>query len=116
MCAIFKGNGVPDARARAYLATLGRREPLDAALNWYRALDRSDIQWRDAAVVTVPTLYVWGNADQTVGRLAAECTREWVNSAYKFLELPGVGHFVTDEAPGAFTRTLIEHLFQGSRT
>ncbi|MYE51917.1 MAG: alpha/beta hydrolase, partial [Gammaproteobacteria bacterium] len=76
--AIFKGNGVPDADARAYLATLGHREALDAALNWYRALGRSDIQWRDVPAVTVPTLYVWGNADQAVGRMAAEGTQRWV--------------------------------------
>ena len=62
--AIFKGNGVPDADARAYLATLGHREALDAALNWYRALGQSQIQWRDVPAVTVPTLYLWGNADQ----------------------------------------------------
>ena len=54
--------------------------------------------------------YVWGNADQTVGRAAAEGTRDWVDAAYKFVELPGVGHFVTDEAPGAFTTELIEHI------
>ncbi|MYE84635.1 MAG: alpha/beta hydrolase [Gammaproteobacteria bacterium] len=108
--AIFKGNGVPDADARAYLATLGRREALDAALNWYRALGRSDIQWRDVPAVTVPTLYVWGNADQAVGRMAAEGTQRWVEAAYKFVELPGIGHFVTDEAPGAFTTEVIEHL------
>ena len=108
--AIFKRNGVPDADASAYMATLEHREALDAALNWYRALSRSEIQWRDVPAVTVPTLYVWGNADQTVGRMAAEGTREWVEAAYKFVELPGVGHFVTDEAPGAFTTEVIEHL------
>ena len=108
--AIFKGHGVPDPDAEAYLATLGRRDALDAALNWYRAIGRSNIQWRDVPAVTVPTLYVWGNADQTVGRLAAEGTREWVDADYKFVELPGVGHFVTDEAPRAFTKALIEHL------
>ena len=108
--AIFKGNGVPDADARAYLATLGRRDALDAALNWYRALGRSDIQWRDVPAVAVPTLYVWGSADQTVGRMAAEGTQRWVEAAYKFVELPGVGHFVTEEAPGAFTTEVIEHL------
>ena len=108
--AIFKGNGVPEADARAYLTILGHREALDAALNWYRALGRSHIQWRDVPAVTVPTLYVWGNADQAVGRMAAEGTREWVDAAYKFVELPDIGHFVTDEAPGTFEVELVGHL------
>ena len=107
---IFKRSGVPDADAEAYLATVGHRAALDAALNWYRAVPRSNIKSDEVPAVTVPTLYVWGNADQTVGRAAAEGTREWVDAAYKFVELPGVGHFVTDEAPGAFTAELIEHL------
>ena len=108
--AIFKGNGVPDADARAYLATLGHREALDAALNWYRALGQSQIQWRDVPAVTVPTLYLWGNADQAVGRMAAEGTHDWVDATYRFIELPDVGHFVTDEAPGAFEVELVGHL------
>ena len=108
--AIFTRSGVPDADAKAYLATVGHREALDAALNWYRAVPRSDIKLDKVPSVAVPTLYVWGNADQTVGRAAAEGTREWVDAAYKFVELPGVGHFVTDEAPGAFTTELIEHI------
>ena len=108
--AVFKRSGVPEADAGAYLATLGHPEALDAALNWYRALGRSDIHWRDVPAVTVPTLYVWGNADQAVGRMAAEGTQGWVEAAYKFVELPNVGHFVTDEAPGVFTKILIEHV------
>ena len=108
--AIFKRSCVPDPDAEAYLATVGRREALDAALNWYRAVPQSDIKLDKVPSVTVPTLYVWGNADQTVGRAAVEGTREWVDAAYKFVELPGVGHFVTDEAPGAFKTELIEHL------
>ncbi len=108
--AIFKHSGVPDSDAEAYLATVSRRAALDAALNWYRAVSRYDIKSNNVPAVTVPTLYVWGNADQTVGRAAAEGTCNWVDSAYRFVELPSVGHFVTDEAPGAFTTELVEHI------
>ncbi len=108
--AIFKRSGVPDPDAEAYLATVGHRAVLDAALNWYRAVSRYDIKSNNVPAVTVPALYVWGNADQTVGRAAAEGTCNWVDSAYRFVELLGVGHFVTDEAPGVFTTELVEHL------
>lgn len=108
--AMYANSGVPDGDAAAYLATLRVRDALDAAVNWYRAVGKSGLQAADTAAITVPTLYVWGNDDRSVGRLAAEGTATWVEAAYRFVELPGVGHFVTDEVPGAFPPLLGEHL------
>lgn len=93
-----------------YLETVGSFEALDAALNWYRAVGKSEIRAADIPAVTVPTLYVWGNRDGTVGRTAAEGTVDWVKAPYKFVEIPDVGHFVTDQVPGRFTPLLIEHI------
>ena len=107
---IYARSGVPPADAEAYLATLGSRDALDAAVNWYRAVGRSGLQAPEVPAVTVPTLYVWGNNDQTVGRMAAEGTAEYVEAAYEFVEVPGVGHFVTDEAPEVFPPLLDAHL------
>lgn len=108
--AIYRGSGVPDDAAAAYLAALADRDTLDAALNWYRAAVRSEIKASEVPVVTVPTLYVWGDRDETVGRTAAEGTARMVDAPYRFVEFPGVGHFVTDEAPGTLTPVLLEHL------
>jgi pimeloyl-ACP methyl ester carboxylesterase len=102
--------GVPEADVRTYLATLGERAALDAAIHWYRAAGTSGIAAAEIPPVTVPTLYVWGDADATVGRHAAEATRAFVKAPYRFVELPGVGHFVTDQAPAAFPPLLLEHL------
>ncbi len=93
-----------------YLETVGTFEALDAALNWYRAVGQSKIRAADIPAVVVPTLYVWGNLDGTVGRTAAEGTVDWVQAPYKFIEIPDVGHFVTDQVPGQFTPLLLEHL------
>lgn len=93
-----------------YLTTVGNRPALDAALNWYRAVGKSDVTAQKVPAVTIPTLYVWGTIDGTVGRAAAEGTAAWVKAPYRFVELPGIGHFVTDQAPGAFTPLLIEHI------
>ena len=73
-------------------------------------MGNSNIQAADVPAVSVPTLYVWGEADATVGRMAAEGTREVVNAPYRFVALPGVGHFVTDQAPEVFPPLLLEHL------
>ena len=61
--------GVPAADAAAYAATFADRAALDAAMNWYRAAALGGgLRAADTPAVTVPTLYLWGNADSTVGR------------------------------------------------
>ncbi|MEZ5230894.1 MAG: hypothetical protein R2710_30735 [Acidimicrobiales bacterium] len=110
---IYDRSGVPPADADAYLEILGAWAPLDAAVNWYRAAGRSSIKAADVAGASVPTIYVWGDADATVGRSAAEATASMVEGPYRFVELAGVGHFITDEAPGAVAPLLLEHLGAG---
>ena len=108
--------GVPDADIDAYLATLGERDALDAAVNWYRAIGNSQYQPAETPPVSVPTMFVWGNQDATVGRTAAENTAGFVTGPYRFAELGGINHFVTDEAPGAFTGLLLAHLAEHGAT
>jgi pimeloyl-ACP methyl ester carboxylesterase len=103
---------VPEADADAYLATFTDRAALDAAINWYRAAARSGgLRAADTPDVTVPVLYLWGTADQSVGRKAAELTVEHVTGPYRFVEIDGAGHFLTDDL-GAPTveRELIAHV------
>lgn len=102
--------GVPRDDLDAYWATLGQREALDAAINWYRAAGGSGLRAGDTPDATVPTLFVWGDADASVGRAAAEGTARHVRGPYRFVELAGVGHFVTDQAPEVFPPLLLEHL------
>jgi len=54
--------------------------------------------------------YIWGDADATVGRVAAQGTGEFVSAAYAMEVLPGVGHFVMDQAAGRSTELLLAHL------
>ena len=108
--AALSQQGVPEPDVAAYLATLGERAALDAAVNWYRAAGSSGIAAADVPPVLVPTLYVWGDADATVGRRAAEGTRKLVDAPYRFVELAGIGHFVTDQAPDVFPPLLLAQL------
>ncbi len=104
--------GVPAADADAYLAPLATREALEAALAWYRAsfAKGSALAAAEVPPVTVPTLYVWGDADATVGRVAADATRELVRAPYRFEVIPGAGHFLTDQAPERVSELLLEHV------
>jgi pimeloyl-ACP methyl ester carboxylesterase len=100
--------GVPEASIAEYVSVLGEPAALEAALGWYRAA--GSLTQVEVGPVTVPTLYVWGDRDATVGPSAARFTADFVTGPFRFEVLPGVGHFVTDEAPEAATRLLLSHL------
>jgi pimeloyl-ACP methyl ester carboxylesterase len=103
------GAGVPAAAIAEHLAVLGNAPAMEAALAWYRA--RGAIR-APLGMIGVPVLYVWGDADDTVGRAAAEGTRDFVSASYRFEVLPGVGHFVAEEAPDRLNALLLAHLAQ----
>ena len=63
----------------------------------------------------VPTLYIWGDADDTVGRAAAEGTAEFVSAPYRFEVLPGGGHFTADQFPDRVNALVLAHLAGASR-
>ena len=102
--------GVPAVDVDVYLTALGERPAMDAAINWYRAAGGSGLRAADTPVVTVPTLYVWGDQDSSVGREAAVGTSDFVDGPYRLVELGGIGHFVTDQDPTAFPPLLLDHL------
>ena len=58
----------------------------------------------------VPTLFIWGEADDTVGRIAAEGTAEFIEADYRFAPLPGVGHYAADQQPARISELLLDHL------
>ena len=100
--------GVPEAATAEYLSVLGEPAALEAALAWYRAA--GTLTAVEVGPVTVPTLYIWGDADATVGPSAARFTADFVSGPFHWDVLPGIGHFVTDQAPEAVTRGLLSHL------
>jgi pimeloyl-ACP methyl ester carboxylesterase len=100
-------SGVPAAAIEQYISVLGNAPAMEAALGWYRA--RGPIR-APLGLVNVPVLYIWGDADDTVGRVAAEGTREFVSGLYQFEILPGIGHFAADQAPDRVNELLLAHL------
>jgi pimeloyl-ACP methyl ester carboxylesterase len=100
-------NGVPASAIAEHLTVLGNKAAMQAALAWYRA--RGAIRG-PLGPIRVPTLYIWGDADDTVGRLAAEGTRDFIAAPYRFEILPGVGHFAADQAPDRVSELMLEHV------
>src|SRR4051812_24261187 len=99
--------GVPAEAIALHLSVLGNKEAMNAALAWYRA--RGAIRG-PLGPIQVPTFYIWGDADDTVGRVAAEGTRDFVSAPYRFEVLRGGSHFVADQTPDRVTALLLQHL------
>ena len=101
------GSGVPASAIERHLSVLGNKETMEAALAWYRA--RGAIRG-PLGPIGVPTLYIWGDADDTVGRTAAEGTADFVAAPYRFVELSGVSHFAADQAPKRVSELMLAHV------
>jgi pimeloyl-ACP methyl ester carboxylesterase len=103
----LSGQGVPAGALEEHLSVLGNPEAMEAALAWYRS---NKGLAADIETIKVPTLYVWGDADATVGPDAARGTADFVGAVFAMEVLPGVGHFVMDQAPARATELLLGHL------
>jgi len=101
------GQNVDEAAIADHVSVLGNRDAIEAALAWYRANKGLS---GDFGPITVPTLYIWGDADATVGPDAAKGTGAFVTAPYSMEVLPGVGHFVMDNAPAQATELILAHL------
>jgi pimeloyl-ACP methyl ester carboxylesterase len=100
-------NGVPAAVIERHLSVLGNPPAMEAALAWYRA---RGVRHAPVQATKVPTLFLWGDNDDTVGRVAAEGTSEFIAAPYQFEVLPGVGHYAADQVPERVNELLLAHL------
>ncbi len=108
---LLAGSGVPGDDIDGYLEVLGQRPAIEAALNWYRAASGAGLRAADTPAVTVPTCYIWGTDDASVGRVAAEATADHVTGPYRFVEIDGGGHFLTDDGSNPLvTEALLDRL------
>ena len=90
-----------------YLRVFRQPGTLTGALNWYRggfAADRPPL-----GSVTVPTLLIWGNQDQAIGRPGVDATPPLMAGPYRLLELDA-GHWLIQEATDVVLRETLGHI------
>ncbi|MGH7986415.1 MAG: alpha/beta fold hydrolase [Candidatus Binataceae bacterium] len=98
--------GISPENLDAHFQTLSEPGALEAAINWYRANNIAS----EIPSVSVPTLYIWGTADASVGRRAAELTEQFVHGSYRFIQIEGGGHFIVDQFADRIAELVIAHL------
>jgi pimeloyl-ACP methyl ester carboxylesterase len=100
------GDAVPAETVDEYVAVLSAPGALTAALNWYRAMSSGT----PVDDVTVPTTYVWSDADMAIGRRAAEGCAEYVAGDYRFVELAGVSHWIPEQTPEQLAVAVLDRI------
>ena len=60
--------------------------------------------------VEVPTTYVWSDADVAIGRTAAEACANYVTGDYRFVELPGITHWIPEQAPEQLAAAILDRV------
>ncbi|MGI5218658.1 alpha/beta fold hydrolase [Nocardia sp. CA-290969] len=101
------GDAVAPELVARHVSRLSEPGAMTAALNWYRAAGDS---WSAVPAVEVPTTFVWSDADLAVARSGVDATAEWVAADYCLEVLPGVSHWVPEEAPDALSRIILSRI------
>jgi pimeloyl-ACP methyl ester carboxylesterase len=97
----------PEEVLRVYQRNALEHEALTAMLNYYRAIPRSarDPRQRDLPVIETPTLLIWGECDAALRKELTFGTDRYVRDL-TLRYLPGVSHWVQQEAPETVNQML----------
>jgi pimeloyl-ACP methyl ester carboxylesterase len=105
IAAAFQGMAVDKSRfprevLRVYCDNAARPGALTAMLNYYRALVRGfgRLRKRHTPKILIPTLMLWGEVDSALGKELTVGTEAFV-ADLTLRHLPGVSHWVQQEAP-----------------
>jgi len=92
----------PDEALEIYRANAARPGGLTAMINWYRAALRGGgmrrFFGRSIPAIHIPTLFLWGDQDVALSLRTTRGTERYV-SDLTFRVLPGVSHWIQQEAP-----------------
>ncbi|MCU1456025.1 MAG: alpha/beta hydrolase [Actinomycetia bacterium] len=103
---MFERSGL-ESGFEPYITKMQEPGALDAALNWYRAVDTTGPD--GLGPIMERTLYVWSDDDIALGEEAARATGDHVYGEYTFAELTEVSHWIPDRAPNVLAALLLQH-------
>lgn len=101
-------SGLPDDQADESVELLTTGGAARTAINWYRAIPFAP-KATATEKITVPTMYVYGDADFALGKRAADLTGRFVSGPYRYEVLRGIDHWIP-EHPDLVNPLLLEHL------
>jgi pimeloyl-ACP methyl ester carboxylesterase len=110
-----KGTFRPADLAR-YAEAFAKPGALTAAINWYRASFRRGLpSAREFPKIAAPTLIIWGDRDFALGKELTRGMRPHFSGRFTLTCLPGVSHWVQQEAPRKVNELLVRFLTRPER-
>ena len=107
---MFKGVALPEDVLAVYAGQIAEPGAATAMLNWYRAMRLPGARMPDLSrVIEVPTLVIWGEQDVALDLICLRGTERYVRDL-AIKRLPGVSHWVQQDAPEAVNALLAEFL------
>ena len=106
--------GMSDEKMKEYIDVFSEPGALTSALNWYRALGDNGLSNPDnveSLEVNTPTLFLWGNQDPSVGRVAVDGMAEFMKGSYTNVELEA-GHWLLVDKPERVISEILIHIDQ----
>jgi pimeloyl-ACP methyl ester carboxylesterase len=103
----LRNTGLPLEYVGRYCDALAEPGALGGALGWYRGIPFSLHPL--AGPIQVPTTYVWGRHDFSVGRAAAHRTEAHVQAPYRFVDLDA-GHWLPEAEPAAVAEAVLDRV------
>ncbi len=103
---MLRAGGMDDAMIDRYRREVVADGALRGGLGWYRGIPFTSRRL-SRLPVTVPTTYVWSDRDVALGRDAADRCADHVTGPYELVVLPGVSHWVPEEAPHALAEAVV---------
>jgi pimeloyl-ACP methyl ester carboxylesterase len=106
----------------AQLTDLARPGALDAGLNYYRANFPAAAFLLDGGPadavpnVTCPVLGVWSDRDMALTEEQMTGSAEYVDAEFRYVRIPGVGHWIPTDAADTVNALLQDFLGEGSTT
>ena len=106
--------GMSDEKMKEYIDVFSEPGALTSALNWYRALGDNSLSNLDnieSLEVNTSTLFLWGNQDPSVGRVAVDGMAEFMKGSYTNVELEA-GHWLLVDKPERVISEILIHIDQ----
>ncbi|QZY30171.1 alpha/beta fold hydrolase [Nocardioides coralli] len=103
----FRAGGMTREMVARYRAEVVQDGALRGGLLWYRGMPFTRRRTLRRPV-RVPTTMVWSDHDVALARTGAELTERWVDAPYRLEVLPGVSHWIPEEAPETLAALIAE--------